>query len=293
MSPREQEIAPMVAKGYPNKTIAAVLEISVWTVATYLRRIFAKLGVSPRVAMVARMLEEDGIGDRGGSDFARGVGSGVVLGPKRGKHRFLPTTWDQRGNVMTTQLVQVRRDRLEVTSGEVLEHEPGFLEVTEPIMRAVMREGRSSTASLQFRFMRSTEVSEPAGSGQRLLQIGLKLRSKDPCNLIYVMWRIRPQEELVVQVKRNPGQSTSAECGNRGYTTVGRVPHPTPQRGALHDLTAEVRRLADGDVDVIVWTDWEEALRERIDPDLLKGIDGPAGFRTDNGIFNFRFYVGG
>jgi len=57
LSPREQEISRMVAKGYPNKTIAAVLDISSWTVSTYLRRIFAKLGVSSRAAMVARLLE--------------------------------------------------------------------------------------------------------------------------------------------------------------------------------------------------------------------------------------------
>ena len=32
LSPREEEIARMVAAGYPNKTIAAVLDISSWTV---------------------------------------------------------------------------------------------------------------------------------------------------------------------------------------------------------------------------------------------------------------------
>jgi DNA-binding CsgD family transcriptional regulator len=58
LSPREQEIARMVADGYPNKTIAAVLDISSWTVSTHLRRIFAKLGVRTRAAMVARVLEK-------------------------------------------------------------------------------------------------------------------------------------------------------------------------------------------------------------------------------------------
>ena len=57
LSPREQEIARMVAAGYPNKTIAAVLDISSWTVGTHLRRVFAKLGVGSRAAMVARLLE--------------------------------------------------------------------------------------------------------------------------------------------------------------------------------------------------------------------------------------------
>jgi DNA-binding CsgD family transcriptional regulator len=58
LSPREAEVARMVAQGYPNKTIAAVLEISSFTVSSYLRRIFAKLGVNSRAAMVARVLEQ-------------------------------------------------------------------------------------------------------------------------------------------------------------------------------------------------------------------------------------------
>jgi DNA-binding CsgD family transcriptional regulator len=58
LSPREKEIVRLVAKGLPNKTIAAVLEISPWTVATHLRRIFGKLQVSSRAEMVARALSE-------------------------------------------------------------------------------------------------------------------------------------------------------------------------------------------------------------------------------------------
>jgi DNA-binding CsgD family transcriptional regulator len=57
LSPREQEIARMIAKGYPNKTIAAVLDISIWTVSTHLRRVFAKFSVNSRAAMVAKMIQ--------------------------------------------------------------------------------------------------------------------------------------------------------------------------------------------------------------------------------------------
>ena len=64
LSPREMEIARMVAKGYPNKMIAAVLDISSWTVCTHLRRIFAKLNVRSRAAMVARLLEERLLGEQ-------------------------------------------------------------------------------------------------------------------------------------------------------------------------------------------------------------------------------------
>jgi DNA-binding CsgD family transcriptional regulator len=57
LSPREQEIVRLVAEGLPNKCISAVLEISSWTVATHLRRVFAKLGVNSRAAMIAKLFE--------------------------------------------------------------------------------------------------------------------------------------------------------------------------------------------------------------------------------------------
>jgi DNA-binding CsgD family transcriptional regulator len=57
-SAREWEIARMIAIGYPNKTIARVLEISSWTVNTYLRRMFTKLNVQSRAAMIARVMEK-------------------------------------------------------------------------------------------------------------------------------------------------------------------------------------------------------------------------------------------
>lgn len=56
LSPRELEIVRQVAHDRSNKEIAAVLGISVWTVSTHLRRIFAKLDVHTRAAMVARVV---------------------------------------------------------------------------------------------------------------------------------------------------------------------------------------------------------------------------------------------
>jgi DNA-binding CsgD family transcriptional regulator len=55
LSSRELEIARMVAKGHTNRTIAAVLDISQWTVSTHLRRVYAKLNVGSRAAMTARL----------------------------------------------------------------------------------------------------------------------------------------------------------------------------------------------------------------------------------------------
>jgi DNA-binding CsgD family transcriptional regulator len=61
LSPRESEIVRMVALGHPNKVIAAVLNISSWTVCTHVRRIFTKLGVTTRAAMVAKVTDIQGL----------------------------------------------------------------------------------------------------------------------------------------------------------------------------------------------------------------------------------------
>jgi DNA-binding CsgD family transcriptional regulator len=54
LTARELQIVSHVAAGRVNKQIAAELNISTWTVAAHLRRIFTKLGVETRAAMVSR-----------------------------------------------------------------------------------------------------------------------------------------------------------------------------------------------------------------------------------------------
>jgi len=85
LSPREQQVARMVADGRTNQAIAAALEISVWTVSTHVRRIFAKLAVSSRAEMVAHLLEQ--------SDFSALIDAGEIprlrghFGPPEAKTR--------------------------------------------------------------------------------------------------------------------------------------------------------------------------------------------------------------
>lgn len=57
LSARELQIAAMIAEGHSNKTIGYELGISIWTVSTHLRRIFSKLEVRSRAAMVGRLAE--------------------------------------------------------------------------------------------------------------------------------------------------------------------------------------------------------------------------------------------
>lgn len=59
LSGREAEIAGLVAEGLANKEIAALLGISPFTVSSFLRRAFVKLGVRTRAQMVAVVLARE------------------------------------------------------------------------------------------------------------------------------------------------------------------------------------------------------------------------------------------
>ncbi len=58
MTPRELEIAKLVAQGFSNQRIAAELFVSVRTVETHLSRVFAKLGVTSRTGVAATLARE-------------------------------------------------------------------------------------------------------------------------------------------------------------------------------------------------------------------------------------------
>jgi DNA-binding CsgD family transcriptional regulator len=78
---RELEIAILVAQGLATKNIAHRLQISEWTVSTYLRRIFAKLHVESRAAMVYRCapLIRDSLSTGPGPSRLLKIGSGVAV----------------------------------------------------------------------------------------------------------------------------------------------------------------------------------------------------------------------
>ena len=56
LSPREEAVLNLLAKGYPYKQIADELGISIDTIRTYLRRIYEKLHVQSRTEAVAKYL---------------------------------------------------------------------------------------------------------------------------------------------------------------------------------------------------------------------------------------------
>jgi hypothetical protein len=177
------------------------------------------------------------------------------------------------------ELPAVAKDALCVTHG-ALSSDGGAMHIGAPAVRAFGRGAGGEAAGLRFKYLGPTPTVSKLASGAVRAQLGLKLRAQDGCNLIYVMWRFAPKPELVVQLKRNPGAHTNAECGTRGYSRVAAehaTPVDAPEAGSAHALQAEI---AGGGL--TAWIDgrvvWQGALPEGA-RDLA---GGPAGLRADN-----------
>ena len=188
----------------------------------------------------------------------------------------------------------IPRSGLTVTDGSISPAGPkALLQTMDPGMRAVALDGgrHAHAARLWFRYLGESTTTEPLGSGLIRRQIGLKLRARDPCNLVYVMWHAYPDSAVQVQVKRNPGQTTSAECGNNGYTQVATFPLGDGESTAdhsAHRLEVDSQRSANRALVLVIYADGELLQKIRISAALTAGLDGPIGVRSDNGNYLFR-----
>jgi len=185
--------------------------------------------------------------------------------------------------------IVVDREHLCVTEGIIDKAADGRLSVNVPKMRAYVNIWASQTIEAHFTYLGPTAQESRLGSGQTRRQFGLKLHAQDACNLVYAMWRIEPESKLVVSVKRNLREHTSAECGNRGYQNI-KPRHftavPLLRPGDRHTLRAELRgeylRVFADDADV-----WQGS----VGPEAV-GLDGPVGIRSDNARLELQLKVG-
>src|SRR5271167_2579707 len=178
-----------------------------------------------------------------------------------------------------TNLMPVPRANLCVTEGAIEELPAGRLSVTVPKMRAYLNAVTPPFVEAHFTYLGATGNEARLGSGELRRQFGLKLRAQDACNLVYAMWRIEPESKLVVSVKSNPGQHTSAECGNNGYRNIKprhSIPVPGLRSGRTHTLRAEMNGA-----EMLVFVDNSLVWEGSVGPDAL-AFDGPVGIRSDN-----------
>jgi hypothetical protein len=178
-----------------------------------------------------------------------------------------------------TKLVAVSKGDLCVTEGAIDELPGGRWSVAVPKMRAYVNAFTPPEVDVHFTYLGSTGKEARLGSGELRRQFGLKLRAADACNLVYAMWRIEPESKLVVSVKSNPGQRSSAECGNRGYKNIKArrsTPVPVLRPGETHDLRAEMN----GD-EMKVFVDNVLVWEGPVGAEALS-FAGPVGMRSDN-----------
>ena len=181
------------------------------------------------------------------------------------------------------ELVSVEPLELAATSGEIAPLGPGRFLIRSPTLRAELGRTPRGAAEMEFTYLGPTAADAPLASGELRRQIGLKLRARDTCNVIYVMWHIEPKARIVVSVKSNPGQSRHAECGDRGYSVLAPTstePVPAVARGQAHVLGAELRGR-----ELWVTTDGKPNWVGRLPAEAFE-FDGPVGVRSDNGEFN-------
>jgi hypothetical protein len=192
------------------------------------------------------------------------------------------------------ELMPVARAQMCVTEGAI---EPAGARsagesrwsVSVPKMRAYLNVKTAAIVEARFRYLGSTGDEARLGSGELRRQFGLKLRAQDACNLVYAMWRIEPESKLVVSVKSNPGQHSSAECGNRGYRNIKpsrSEPVPVLSPGAEHSLRAEMsgERLRVFADNALVWDG-------SVGAEGLE-FDGPVGIRSDNAHLELELRTG-
>jgi hypothetical protein len=193
------------------------------------------------------------------------------------------------GPGLADELRQVALSDLCVTNGEIKPAPGGRLLVEAPSSRAVLRSLTDAVAEIDFRYLGPSAGAKPLASGELRRQIGLKLRAKDTCNLVYAMWHIEPDTRIAVSIKRNPGMSTHEQCDAHGYVNLKPTMADNAHKvapGEEHSLRAELHDsrltvIADGKVA------WSGDLSQRVFE-----FDGPVGLRSDNARFNFVFLAG-
>jgi hypothetical protein len=178
-----------------------------------------------------------------------------------------------------SELVPAGSQDLCVTEGNIAALRGTGLAVDSVKMRAFLNHATGQIIEARFKYLGATAQASPLGSGALRRQFGLKLKAQDACNLVYAMWRIEPEAKLVVSVKTNPGEHSSAECSNHGYRNVKparSAPVPNLRPGDTHALRAELSGTA-----TRVFIDGHAVWEGEVGSEAAR-LAGPVGLRSDN-----------
>lgn len=187
-----------------------------------------------------------------------------------------------------------RTSKLCVSAGKLRldEAKRGLMLIDSPGVRATLvGSSRAHRGTLAFTYRGPSHVTEPLANGEIRRQIGLKIRAKDTCNVVYAMWHIEPTHGVFVSVKSNPGMSRHEQCGDRGYTNLKSSPHSSHD-GVWTDRTEHtlIATLSGpSDRHLRVEADGVVAFDDDLPSNVIEGpsaFEGPFGLRSDNGVFD-------
>lgn len=169
---------------------------------------------------------------------------------------------------------------LQVTSGELTQ----AVLIDHPTVRAVIPGSSGLTIATEGIYHGPSSTLAPLSSGEVRQQVGVKLLAQNGCNVLYAMMRLTGTLGLEISLKRNPGQTTSAQCGANGYTKLLFL----DWAGSLLEADSPFK-LSAGLLNGMLTVNCEAPFVNPVQGSLqvnLSGypldFSGPAGIRTDN-----------
>jgi hypothetical protein len=170
----------------------------------------------------------------------------------------------------------------DVTDGEI-SGSPSDYHVSTAEMRATIKDSNGTMLITNFRYRGATSAVSRLADGEIRHQFGLALRAQDICNRVYIMLHF-DTDEVFVQVKRNPGESTHEQCGDNGYTTVASWKVSPIVENQSYYLSAKITGHS-------LAVNTEGSTRVVPLPSSAFTFNGPSGIRSDNAVLDFTYEV--
>jgi hypothetical protein len=173
----------------------------------------------------------------------------------------------------------------DISDGRIDRTGDGRFKVSTTEMRATISGTSGKSIRVHFTYLGPTQDISKLADGSVRHQFVLALRAKDICNRVYIGWHFlapKGHDQVVVQVKTNPGQVSHADCGDSGYQTVATLDAPGVRVNEEHTFEASIR-----DRRLVVITDG--AVADVKLPDAAFTFDGPAALRSDNAHVIFSY----
>lgn len=173
----------------------------------------------------------------------------------------------------------------DVSDGRIDRRRDGRLEVNTKELRATIRGTTGGSIAVHFMYLGPTREISRLADGEVRHQFVIALRAKDICNRVYIGWHFlapNPKDEIVVQVKSNPGKRTHEACLDNGYQTVMSFAAPPVRVNEEHTFAASIAGK-------ILTVTMDGKATQLLLPDAALKFDGPAALRSDNAHVIFTY----